>query len=119
MQKESRLGQRLRRLGTVAMMPSDGHTCYSCSICKIKRRRKRERARERSLRGHIIQCMFGVGGYSGHNTFSCLLVVVVILFLHFCFSLGWRKMGCLTQARAINNITIIDSYQIKCESVLA
>ena len=45
MQKESRLGQRLRRLGTVALMPSDGHTCYSCSICKIKRRRKRERAR--------------------------------------------------------------------------
>lgn len=39
--------------------------------------------RERSVCGHIIKCMFGMGGYSGHNTFSCLLVVVVILFLYF------------------------------------
>lgn len=49
-QKESRLGRRLRRLRTLLrgrMMPSDGHTCYSCSICKIKRRRERERVRER------------------------------------------------------------------------
>ena len=89
----------------VAMMPSDGHTCYSYSICKIKRRRERERAREGEKRarpyhtmhvrdGRILGTQYLFLSFSSRRNFISSLL--------FC-CLGWRKMGCFEQARAITS----------------